>query len=305
MDARCPFCLSTNAVPAFTVRGYSYLECSSCSTLFVHPRPTPRELSELYQSGKEDLLSSTCWSGSTDSHRHDHRTWQHLLRVTEELAGRGPLLDMACGTGQFLALARELGWTDLTGIEVVPEAARAAANLTGAKVLISDINEVPLSSQSFNAVVLWDIIEHVSDVHLVLREARRLLRPAGVLLMGSVNRHGLSLRLLGPKALTVAPPEHLTFPTRKGVAKAMAPAGFDLVQCWSNMIFLREWTRFLPVGGGSEKSDASYSQCRSTLTSSRSFRATMTIINVLLKRTNLGDELVVVAQKPLSPPNAS
>ena len=108
-------------------------------------------------------------------------------------------------------------------------------------------------------------------------------------MIGTVNRHGVSLRVLKERALTVSPPEHLTFFTRAGLSEAVAAAGLELTRCWSATIYLREWARRVD--------NDRYTAWRSKLTGGSLFRSAMNIANLALRLTNLGDELIAVARK--------
>lgn len=236
-------------------------------------------------------MSDICWSNSSESHKHNWRTWNELLDTAERLSGRGPLLDVGCGTGQFLAFARSRGWTQLTGLEVISEIAEVAKQFSQATVHTTDIFHATLTPGSFSAVMIWDLLEHVGDVGAVLREAFRLLKPGGVILIGTVHFQGLSMRVFREWAFTVNPPEHLTFFTKKGLSAALGKAGFEVKKVWSYILYLKEWSRM---------ASPEYKRLRLGLTSSAVFLTVMEVGNVLLKWTHLGDELVAVAQKSAS-----
>lgn len=246
-------------------------------------------------------MSSLCWSESVASHRHAWGTWARLLSIAERLAGRGPLLDIGCGTGQFLRFARDRGFWPLVGIELLPRVARAARELAGAGIVVADLTRTVTRQDHFAVVILWDVLEHVADVRSFLYHARGLLRPGGVAIIGTVHRNGLSLRFLKERALTVAPPEHLTFPTRIGLEEATRASGLTLSHSWSNTVYLREWTRFLPRLRPTDKTDSDYPSWRSHLSSSKLFRFVIAAGNSLLETTRLGDELIAVAQRPDDP----
>ena len=289
MSTLCPLCESRDGRPAFEKKDYAHYECLGCRALYVSPRPTANEIAQFYRRKGAESLSSVCWSEDSDSHRHWQDTWRRLLSEVERRSGRGPLLDLGCGTGQFLAFAHEQGWRELTGVELVPEAAAIAQKRVGAEIHVSDLTETSLEGEHFAVVFLWDIIEHIGDVGAFLREVHRLLRPGGLAVIGTVNRHGVSLRVLRERALTVSPPEHLTFFTRAGLSEAVAAAGLELTRCWSATIYLREWTRRADIDH--------YTEWRSRLTGGSLFRCAMTIANLALRLTNLGDELIAIARK--------
>lgn len=67
----------------------------------------------------------------------------------EELSGRGPLLDLGCGTGQFLTFAYEQGWRELMGLELAAAAAATARKRVSAEIYVSDLTETSLEAGHF------------------------------------------------------------------------------------------------------------------------------------------------------------
>lgn len=298
VSANCPLCASDDAVPAFEKNGYSLFECGECKSIFVYPRPSPEEIKIFYRRQGEETMSSTCWSDASDSHRHSWSTWARLLDLAEKRTGRGPLLDIGCGTGQFLDFARSRGWEPRFGVELSLEAARRARQLTNDHLVVADLVRNPMPPDYFAAVVLWDIIEHVPDIHGLLSEVRRVLRPGGVALIGTVHRNGISMRLLKERALTVAPPEHLTFLTSAGLSRAAEDCGLPLCACWSNTVYLREWVRFLPGFVGELASEPQvYASWRMNLSGGRAFHVGTACANLALRSAHIGDELVAIGQR--------
>jgi 2-polyprenyl-3-methyl-5-hydroxy-6-metoxy-1,4-benzoquinol methylase len=228
--------------------------------------------------------------------------WQQSLSLSKQLSGGyGSLMDIGCGAGQFLEFSKRIGWKDLVGIEWNPEVAKRAEEVSGAKVYTSDILKVSLPAQSFNVITLWDVIEHLNDVHSVLKETFRLLKPGGILLVGTPHCRGLTMRFLREKALVVNPPEHLILFSKIGMLKSLESAGFEVKKHWSFSIYLREWMNLLSnVRTTQNIEDKNYIRYRSKMTQSKAFLTLMSATNYFLKITNLGDQLIAIAQKPPS-----
>ncbi|MFI6477416.1 methyltransferase domain-containing protein [Nonomuraea sp. NPDC050663] len=102
-----------------------------------------------------------------------------------ELPPEGEVLEVGCGTGVVArALARSPGYT-VTGVDQSPvllEAARRFATAEGLKVDFrrGDAHTLDFPSASFDVVVAHTLISHVADPAQVLREARRVVRPGGL-----------------------------------------------------------------------------------------------------------------------------
>ena len=207
------------------------------------------------------------------------------------------MLDIGCGTGSFLSFAKGLGWQDLTGVEIAPEAAEIAQKLKTAKIYNKDFSSSQFPAQRFAVITLFDIIEHVTGAKGLLERVFKLLKPGGLVIIGTANRQGISMRILGQRALTVCPPEHLTIFSQGGALRLMKRTGFEVKSRHSVSIYLREWMRFIAPVRSSQSRDNDYGKSRANLSNSKAFIAVMKITDVVLNAFNLGDELYFLAQK--------
>ena len=103
-----------------------------------------------------------------------------FFRVVEELVSElnvKTLLDAGCGEGEVLA--RLTGWTDsqLVGIDLDPQRIELAS-ATGAsnRLIVADVLSLPFRSESFDLVLLLEVLEHLPDPSRALREAHRVSR---------------------------------------------------------------------------------------------------------------------------------
>jgi ubiquinone/menaquinone biosynthesis C-methylase UbiE len=138
-----------------------------------------------------------------------------LLNVTRRIRLAAPylqgrpcrLLDCGCGAGGFLAAFDALPDVMASGLEFEAEKVRTARSrgFDEGRIVQGDIQDMPYSADSFDAVVLNEVLEHLPDHDLGLREVFRVLRPGGVLLIFSPNRcypsetHGVFSRLTGKR----------------------------------------------------------------------------------------------------------
>jgi SAM-dependent methyltransferase len=116
----------------------------------------------------------------------EDRHWWFVGRrrlVTDLLArtqARGRILDLGCGTGGVLQHLSPFG--DAIGLDPAPEAAQYC-RLRSVPMIVGSGMELPFADASFDAVLALDVIEHVPDDVALLCEARRVLRPGGVLVV--------------------------------------------------------------------------------------------------------------------------
>lgn len=112
----------------------------------------------------------------------------HIRRELTAALGRGParLLDAGCGTGGLIRrlASAEPAWR-WTGVELEPLACALAQERVGAAVEIREasVTSLPFADGTFDAVVLSDVIYHLDDDTVALREAHRVLRAGGILVV--------------------------------------------------------------------------------------------------------------------------
>jgi len=93
------------------------------------------------------------------------------------------ILDVGTGTGSNLRLLRNLGFTQITGIDQSLEAIRFCADKGLGTVRLGDVCALPFPDKSFDLVLATDVIEHVEDDLSALRELHRILKPGQCLLL--------------------------------------------------------------------------------------------------------------------------
>ena len=117
------------------------------------------------------------------------------------------LLDVGCGNGDLLVQMRSLGWS-VEGIEV-DAAAAGTARARGLEVRQGELFHQQYPADSFDAVTMSHLIEHVYDPVALLQEARRVLKPTGTLIVLTPNSQSMGARLYGRDWRGWEPPRHL------------------------------------------------------------------------------------------------
>ena len=117
------------------------------------------------------------------------------------------LLDVGCGGGDFMLRMRGRGWT-VTGVETDPVAVERARN-RGLDVHQGQVAGAALADSTFDAITMSHVIEHVHDPRDLLVRCRRLLKPAGTLVMLTPNSAAWGHRHFGRDWLSLDPPRHI------------------------------------------------------------------------------------------------
>ena len=155
---------------------------------------------DLYERHAEDW-----WDDRSDAFRSLHGVNRFRARLVVEWFGErlpgAQVVDLGCGGGLLARPMLEQG-AQLVGVDLSHVSLRAAhARLNGSSLFVQgDATSSPLRTGCADVVLLADVLEHVEDPVVPLREAARLLRPGGLLYVNTINS-GLRARLL---AVTVA-----------------------------------------------------------------------------------------------------
>jgi SAM-dependent methyltransferase len=143
------------------------------------------------------------------------------------------LLDVGCGTGRLGGSLKTLGIPRVVGVELNPRAAAEARAMLD-EVVVADIEKDPLpfADGSFDCIVYGDILEHLVDPWTTLHSQRRLLTPAGAVVVSIPNvaywRNVLDI-VRGRWEYTASgtlDATHLRFFTWAGIEQLLAQAGY-------------------------------------------------------------------------------
>jgi SAM-dependent methyltransferase len=137
------------------------------------------------------------------------------------------VLEIGCAYGFFLELIQN-DYPGSIGIDVAGEAI-AYARSHGLDVHECDLMEIELPGK-FDAICLWDTIEHLPFPTLVLEKSRDLLRPGGYLFLTTGDLGALLPRLQGLKWRQIHPPTHLFYFTRKALQQLCVKLNFEVME---------------------------------------------------------------------------
>lgn len=220
----CRLCGHTVAAHSM-VRGYRLNVCENCHFVQVDPVPSDAELTAFYAM---TYFEKGKYRNDTAGQREQSRRLELLRRAGVPAGGR--VLDFGCATGEFLVAAcsrYEVWGADIskdalaTVAKTLPEAADRLIPVSASGRLTCQ--KVP----KFDAIVAWDVLEHLVDPAGVLTELAGLLKPGGVLCASTPDIGAPAARLMGSRWAFMTPPEHLGFFSKASVVYALEDAGLQ------------------------------------------------------------------------------
>lgn len=240
MPSQCPACEGVEFQLLFTASDRLYhttaekfrvVECKQCRLMQLAPQPTPAELEKYYPKNYWFTPEATAASYFEETYRRfvlrDHiRFVERALKESEET---GPVLDVGCGGGLFLALLRERG-RRVIGLDFSLDAARVAWNANGVPATCGTLENAPLPPASCAAVTMFHVLEHLYDPRRYLRAAHDLLRPDGRLIVQVPNAGCWQFLLLGAGWNGVDVPRHLFNFRPLDLDRLLQSCGFEILR---------------------------------------------------------------------------
>lgn len=220
IDRQCELCDAVlerrGSVPGYQAPySYEILDCRTCNTMVSQPK---KLVPEIY-----DAIYSV--PGGAPGYDRNFQYARHVTRVKDPLAYLASrqdafwgvehllaemteprVLEVGCGLGYLTYALRRAGY-DALGLDVSPEAVASATRAFGQFYRAESIESYAAKCpDTFDAIVMVEVIEHLEDPVKVLQGAMRLLAPGGSVIVSTPNR---SFFAPGSNWATDLPPVHL------------------------------------------------------------------------------------------------
>jgi SAM-dependent methyltransferase len=262
-DVACPLCGARTEVPVLEVpweageRPFRLVRCGRCGLGYVNPRPDEASIARFYPDDYEDYHR-----GENRTRRRP--AWLTRLRLLaarrrcgvppvprgrgERLLaalaapwlapprnsltslpyrGEGRLLEYGCGAGWYGRQMRDLGW-DVTGMDFSPYAAAQARRLFGLPVIVGSLPHPAVGPESYDVIVMAQVLEHVHRPHAVIGAAARALRPGGCLAVAVPNLDSWGFRQFRGDWWGLQLPLHLLHFTESTLRRLLEAHGLEV-----------------------------------------------------------------------------
>jgi 2-polyprenyl-3-methyl-5-hydroxy-6-metoxy-1,4-benzoquinol methylase len=227
-EITCVLCQGSQSTPVIHENGFTGRQCAQCGLIFVSPRPTRREIDEIYEHG--DAYLSADFFVQTPEALVSRMRARRDAKLVQRHATGGSLLEIGPGRGTFLAAARDLGF-EVFGVELNPAQAALIRDRHGIACAESLDAAAGLGSGQFDVVYHRDVLSHFYDPHEEMSRLSALLKPGGLQIFETGNLGDVDHRYLKLfKAFQY--PDHLFFYGRRSLAKLLDQTGFAHVHTY-------------------------------------------------------------------------
>jgi 2-polyprenyl-3-methyl-5-hydroxy-6-metoxy-1,4-benzoquinol methylase len=221
----CPTCGSAEARLELEKDHMRLVRCEACDLVYVSPTFDEAHYKSVYASTEyQDIVRDL----GIKSHEYRVARFgaERVALMARYLAVERPrYLDVGCSTGFVVEAARDTGW-DATGIDLNPSAIEFGRT-RGLDLQTVALEDAAFTGGSFDAVSLFDVLEHLLEPVRTLRACTRLLKPGGILFLYVPNYDSASRLLMGSHAHFIWPTHHLNYYTPSTIRDLMAREGFD------------------------------------------------------------------------------
>ena len=204
--------------------------------LETHPQPSEEKLGDYYES--EDYISHT------DAKRNLFEKVYHFIKgialkrklklINSFNSEEKKLLDVGCGTGDFLKVAKDNKWT-VSGIEP-NENARAIANKKTSDSVYDIDHLLKFETKSFDVITLWHVLEHLPNLESQIEVFESLLKPNGRLVIAVPNYKSYDANYYKNFWAAFDVPRHLWHFSQTSISRLVAIKNMEVVKT-APMIF--------------------------------------------------------------------
>jgi len=220
---KCPLCESSHFKikmicqdRTVSQESFAVIECQKCHFKFTNPRPSLANLGKYYKS-EAYISHSDSKKGFINRAYHLARlyTLRQKLKLVNSLVKKNKtLLDIGCGTGMFLQVCKSNGW-QIAGIE--PDATAREQAKKRNQVPIEEDLLAAYDGKLFDVITMWHVLEHVHDLDKVVSKLKKLLEPAGTLIVAVPNCDSLDAKIYQENWAAYDVPRHLYHFTQESI----------------------------------------------------------------------------------------
>lgn len=234
---KCPVCGSSKFNKVLTASDYlvsgesfEIMECSSCLLRFTSPIPDENEIGNYYKSDKYISHAKRITSIFDVVYKIIRKfTLRSKRNIVKRISQKqsGTLLDIGCGTGEFLKIMKQSGW-EVTGVEEGAEVREIAETNTDSTIM----NQKGFfkSEQKYDVITFWHSLEHLNTLTRFLEKISVSLNTNGVVIIAVPNYKSFDAEYYQQDWAAYDVPRHLYHFSFDAMVKLMRKFSFELIE---------------------------------------------------------------------------
>jgi len=238
----CPTCGSTVCTEELRKDHMVLVRCDDCQLVYVNPAFDDEHYRTVYSSEEYQGIMKDLGIKS-HAYRVERFGQERVSLMAEQLdvpdGAAARYLDVGCSTGFVVEAARERGW-HATGIDLNPSAIEFGRQ-RGLDLRPTALEDEDFDAESFDAVSLFDVLEHLLNPRATLDLAIRLLKPGGILFLYVPNYDSASRLLMGVNAHFIWPTHHLNYYTPSTLSALMRRAGLEVAMVMTEGLDIEDY----------------------------------------------------------------
>lgn len=274
-------CLICNFQGTEILKGYEkdYLvKCKSCGFVFCEKKPTEQELINHYNGYPRNSSISPITI----------KRYNELLDNFESYRKTNNIIDIGCGDGYFLEIAKQRGW-NVYGTEFTDVAIQVCSEK---EILMQKgvLNSSNYRSIEFDVVTSFEVIEHINNPKTEVISIKEILRNGGLFYFTTPNFNSISRLILKEQWICIEYPEHLSYYTSKTINHLLISNGLVKLKIETTGIHINNIIK--SFGSNAGKSTGKIEEDLRVKTETKLlFKILKKIINTILNVFKRGDSM--------------
>jgi len=198
---------------------WSFYKCKNCDFVYSDPSPSENFLNNLYSSVKDPEYEEEN-EGRTNNFK------RIIKRITKLKPQKGSVLDVGAATGMFVNLLTQSGF-EAEGLEPSKWAVKLAKKKYNINLIQKDFKNFK-SNNKYDIITLIDILEHVSNPDNILKNAKKIMKEDGLIVIVTPDIGSILPKILKSNWWHYRPP-HINFFTKKSLKYILKKNGFEIL----------------------------------------------------------------------------
>lgn len=241
----CILCGKDNTKVLMEGYNTNLVKCRTCGLVYYNPR---KKLNEFLQEIQK-TYNSFCWDYEKINFSKRKIFLHHIKKILEKIRSKNlnkRLLDIGCSDGFFLEIAKSFGF-DIYGVEIsnkVISYAQERRPMIANCILNTTLKDANFTNQYFDVITLWDVLDELYSPDEELKEIRRILKPAGIIVLrirnAKIHLWIYKLRRILSKFISSPHVFHSYGFTHKTIKKMLIKHGFKKIKVFNSPLTLSD-----------------------------------------------------------------